>query len=77
MNSKHHVDRRFSDYRPTTPTPLVDSNEEEGFRWRGLERQKMLVVKMVMIVTVVIVTVVIVTAAIMNVVVGGDDQYVE
>ena len=64
MDSKHDVDRRFSDYRPNTPTPLADSNEEEGFRWRGLERHKLMVVRMVMIVTVVIVTVVI-----MNVVV--------
>ena len=63
MDSKHDVDRRFSDYRPNTPTPLADSNEEEGFRWRGLERHKLMVVRMVMIVTVVIVT-----AAIMNVV---------
>ena len=77
MDSKHDVDRRFSDYRPNTPTPLADSNEEEGFRWRGLERQKLMVVRIVVIVTVVIVTVVIVTAAIMNVVGGGDDQYVE
>ena len=64
MNSKHHVDRRFNDYRPNTPTPLADSNEEEGVRWRELERQKMMVVRMVMIVTVVLVT-----ATIMNVVV--------
>ena len=47
MNSKHHVDRRSNDYRPNTPTPLADSNQEEGFRWRGLERQKMMVVGIV------------------------------
>ena len=64
MNSKHHVDRRFSDCRPNTPTPLADSNQEEGFRWRGLERQRLMVVRMVMIVTVVIVTVVIVTVVV-------------
>ena len=66
MNSKHHVDRRFSDCRPTTPTPLADSNQEEGFRWRGLERQRLMVVRIVMIVTVVIVTVVIVTVVVVR-----------
>ena len=44
MNSKHHADRRFSDYRPNTSTPLADSNQEDG--WRGLERQKLMVVRM-------------------------------
>ena len=59
MNSKHHVDRRFSDYRPNTPTSLADSNEEEGFRWRGLEWQKLMVVRIVMIVTIVVMIVVV------------------
>ena len=45
MNSKHHVDRRSSDYRPNTPTPLADSNQEDG--WRGLERQNLMVVGIV------------------------------
>ena len=36
---------RLDDRIRCTPKPLADSNEEEGFRGRGLERQKLMIVR--------------------------------